>query len=47
MQKILILDLPLINCEIELDLTWSEDYVISGKLRIPAEGDNPAISTTN
>ena len=40
------LDLPLINCEIELDLTWSNYCVISEILRIPeVEGANPADET--
>ena len=43
------LDLPLINCEIELDLSWSKDCIISGKSRTPeidVDPDaNPSILT--
>ena len=40
------LDLPLSNCEIELDLTWSKDFVIYEILRTAAvAGDNPVGAT--
>ena len=40
------LDLSLINCEIELDLTWSKYFVISEISRTPeVEGANPADAT--
>ena len=35
------LDLPLINCEIELDLIWSINWVISEILRTPEMAVNP------
>ena len=35
------LDLPLINCEIELDLSWSRYCVITEKSRTPAVLTNP------
>ena len=34
------LDLPLINCEIELDLSWSKKCIISEILITPAIPDN-------
>ena len=40
------LDIPLINCEISLDLSWSENCVITGlekRLVTAAQGDNPAV----
>ena len=39
------LDIPLINCEISLDLTWSKNCVLPSKATrnaLAAEGDNPA-----
>ena len=40
------LNLLLINCEIELDLTWSKHCVMSEMLRTPdTEGANPADET--
>ena len=40
------LNLSLINCEIELDLTWSKHYVISEISRTPEmDGANPADAT--
>ena len=35
------LDLPLINCEVELDLPWSKYYIISELLRTTAMANNP------
>ena len=35
------LDLPLINCEIELDLSWSKKFIISEILITPAQPGNP------
>ena len=40
-------DVPLINCEINLILTWSEDCVLTSKATrnaVPAQGGNPAVS---
>ena len=35
------LNLALINCEIELDLRWTENFMISGITRTaPVDGDN-------
>ena len=40
------LNLPLINCEIELDLSWSKNCVISEILKTPeVVGDNPVEAT--
>ena len=40
------LNLPLVNCKIELDLTWLKYCVISGILTTPeVAGDNPADET--
>ena len=40
------LDLPLINCEIEIDLTWSKYWVIYEISRTPEVGGaNPADTT--
>ena len=40
------LNLPLINCKIELDLTWLKYCVISGILTTPeVAGDNPVDET--
>ena len=39
------LDMPLINCEVSLTLTWSENCVltdITTQRAKPAQGDNPA-----
>ena len=38
------LDMPLINCEINLILTWSENCVLTDLITRNAEGDNPAIN---
>ena len=41
-----ILDIPLINCEVSLALSWSADYVITSlekRLVTAAKGDNPAV----
>ena len=40
------LDLPLINCEIELDLPWSRNCVISEISRTAAVAVNPSKSVT-
>ena len=37
-------DLSFINCEIEIGLLWSKDYIISVILRTPAVTANPAAS---
>ena len=45
-----ILDMPLINCEINLILTWSENRVIASKATkdaAPAQGGNPAEAAVN
>ena len=39
------LDTPLINCEVNLILTWSEDCVLThmmAQAAVPAQEDNPA-----
>ena len=39
--------MPLINCEINLILTWSEDCVLTNKATrdaVPAQGGNPAVT---
>ena len=44
------LDMPLINCEINLILTWSENCVLTSKATrdaVPAQGGNPAVSRVN
>ena len=44
------LDMPLINCEINLILTWSEKCVLTSKATrdaVPAQGGNPAVPTVN
>ena len=41
------LDIPVINCEINLILTWSENYVLRSKATraaVPAQGGNPAVT---
>ena len=41
------LDMPLINCEINLILTWSENCVLTSKATsdaVPAQGGNPAVA---
>ena len=38
------LDIPLINYEVSLTLTWSENCVLTSKATKAAEGDNPAIN---
>ena len=37
------LNIPLINCKIELILTWSKNWVLADMTRRNAQGDNPAI----
>ena len=37
------LNIPLINCEIELILTWSKNCVLTDMTRRNAQGNNPAI----
>ena len=42
------LDMPLINCEINLILTWSQNCVITSKTTrdaVPAQGGNPAVTS--
>ena len=44
------LDIPLINCEINLILTWSENCVLTNKATrdaVPAQGGNPAVAAVN
>ena len=39
--------MPLINCEVSLTLTWSENCVTTNKTyrrAVPAQGNNPAIA---
>ena len=46
MEKTIYIDIPLINCEVSLTLTWSENCVntSSEKRLVTAElGDNPAV----
>ena len=38
-----ILNIPLINWEVELILTWSKNYVLADMTVRAAEGGNPAI----
>ena len=38
-------NIPLINCELELILTWSKKCVLADMTEEDAEGDNPAIVT--
>ena len=45
-----ILDMPLINCEINLILTWSTNCALTSKATrdaIPAQGGNPAVTAIN
>ena len=37
------LNIPLINCEVELILTWSKNFVLADMTVRAAQGDNPAI----
>ena len=37
------LNIPLINCEVDLILTWSKTCVLADMTRRAAQGDNPAI----
>ena len=37
------LNIPLINCEVKLNLTWSKNYVLVAMAERDAENDNPAI----
>ena len=42
--------MPLINCEINLILTWSENFVLTSKATrdaVPAQGGNPAVTRVN
>ena len=42
------LDIPLINCEVSLTLTWSENCVIRSKAKRQADPDaDPAVAGTN
>ena len=38
------LNIPLINCEVELILTWSKNCILADMITKDAEGDNPAIA---
>ena len=41
-----IIDMPLINCEVSLTLTWSKKYVIIGRAyraEVAVQGDNPRV----
>ena len=41
-------DIPLINCEINLILTWSENYVITRKATRDVDPDaNPTVAAVN
>ena len=45
-----VLDIPLINCEISLDLEWSKNCELTSKAtrnRIAAQGDNPLVNAIN
>ena len=37
------LNIPLINCEVELILTWSKNFALADITRTNAQGNNPAI----
>ena len=37
------LNIPLINCEVELILIWSKNFVLADMTTRDTEGDNPAI----
>ena len=37
------INIPLINCEVELILTWSKNFVLVDMIRRNAQGNNPAI----
>ena len=42
--------IPLINCEINLILTWSENCLLTSKATrdaVPAQGGNPAVTRVN
>ena len=42
--------MPLINCEINLILTWSENCVLTSKATgnaVPAQGENLTVTTIN
>ena len=42
------LDIPLINCEINLILTWSENFLITSKTTRDADPDaDPAVASVN
>ena len=44
------LHIPLINCEVSLDLTWSKNCALPSKATrnaLAAEGDNPAVAQIN
>ena len=43
-------DIPLINCEVSLDLTWSKNCALTSKATrnaLAAEGDNPSVAQIN
>ena len=42
--------MPLINCEVSLNLTWSKNCVLTDMIKhaaVPAQGDNPERPATN
>ena len=42
--------MPLINCQINLILTWSQKWVLTSKATrnaVPAQGRNPAVTAVN
>ena len=44
------LDMPLVNCEKNLILTWSENCILTSKATrdaAPSYGGNPAVSKSN
>ena len=41
------LNIPLINCEVELILTWSKNCILADMTVIDPKGDNPAIIAPN
>ena len=43
MEKFIPLNIPLINCEVELILTWSRSCVLAGMTVRAVPGNNPAI----
>ena len=43
MEKFIPLNIPLINCEVKLILTWSRSCVLAGMKVRAVPGNNPAI----